>query len=477
MGPGQLMKKVKKEVLIDDLLRLEAIMASPSTYQTGGVLPVKLPRSGGRSRDYPDWAYRLWNQAKSIYKGSRGVEAAFANPIRWTLIQLWQQHYAPHAEPLPDAPMKRYHWAYARERYLLDDGSYGVWSEIEQQSAAEIAVDSGLCNPDGPGSLTHPDPTCIGDADGKVVTPLFKAKPGDKVFNKKTGEVIREKRFDPDAHNYTTGGGEQRWGVKHVLMAVRGEGIHHRVIVASDAIPPTDYEVNAFMRLVGDTHHLLPGLLGWLYDKALRGSHADALMTLYRLLPLMATHAAGTDDDGKRVEREGLIQLKKITGADGVEREYPIYHRGGDVCIGDVLGNGEIRVVALTRRRTKWEGRKGAWRLYNIYDVPDELNGGSVRIRVNNTAEDRTRGFNRSEYVRAIPENDPDFERLGPQREDIESINRALDDTLWLRRAQSVGHRRQRLDLLGFAGMMNALTRFLYGQSKAPPDVVLDLAA
>jgi hypothetical protein len=34
-----------------------------------------------------------------------------------------------------------------------------------------------------------------------------------------------------------------------------------------------------------------------------------------------------------------------------------------------------------------------------------------------------------------------------------------LDDTLWLRRAHSVGHQRQTLNLLGFALMTNSLAR------------------
>jgi len=50
--------------------------------------------------------------------------------------------------------------------------------------------------------------------------------------------------------------------------------------------------------------------------------------------------------------------------------------------------------------------------------------------------------------VRVIPPTDADFVRLYPRRNDAESINRNLDDTLWLRRAHSVGHERQLLNLL-----------------------------
>ena len=55
------------------------------------------------------------------------------------------------------------------------------------------------------------------------------------------------------------------------------------------------------------------------------------------------------------------------------------------------------------------------------------------------------------------PPGDPDFTRLYRRRNDAESINRALDDTLFLRRAHSVGHERQHLNLLTYALTVNGL--------------------
>ena len=47
---------------------------------------------------------------------------------------------------------------------------------------------------------------------------------------------------------------------------------------------------------------------------------------------------------------------------------------------------------------------------------------------------------------------------LCARRGDAESVNRALEDTLYLNRAHSEGHLRQTADLLGFALMVNFLT-------------------
>ena len=64
---------------------------------------------------------------------------------------------------------------------------------------------------------------------------------------------------------------------------------------------------------------------------------------------------------------------------------------------------------------------------------------------------------------------DPDFETLYRRRNDAESINRHLDDTLWLRRAHTVGARRQLLNVITYAMGVNAMTMRLHRSGVAPP--------
>jgi hypothetical protein len=73
------------------------------------------------------------------------------------------------------------------------------------------------------------------------------------------------------------------------------------------------------------------------------------------------------------------------------------------------------------------------------------------------TDDDLARGVNRSENLRTVPPADPDYDRIYPLRSDIEACNRQLDDTLWLRRAHSVGARGQLLDLIGFGLVYNSV--------------------
>jgi hypothetical protein len=60
-------------------------------------------------------------------------------------------------------------------------------------------------------------------------------------------------------------------------------------------------------------------------------------------------------------------------------------------------------------------------------------------------------------------------EALYRRRNDAESINRAFDDTLWLRRAHSIGHERQQLKLLTHARVVNSLAWQCHAQRSTDP--------
>ncbi len=55
-----------------------------------------------------------------------------------------------------------------------------------------------------------------------------------------------------------------------------------------------------------------------------------------------------------------------------------------------------------------------------------------------------------------IAPSDPDFAALYRRRNDAESINRGIEDTLFIGRAHSLGHP-QLLNLLGYALMVNSV--------------------
>jgi hypothetical protein len=71
--------------------------------------------------------------------------------------------------------------------------------------------------------------------------------------------------------------------------------------------------------------------------------------------------------------------------------------------------------------------------------------------------------------VRPIPPSNPFFPHLYGRRNDAESINRGVVDSLYLGRAHSVGHQRQHANLLGYALMVNSLSLFLHGRRVSSP--------
>jgi hypothetical protein len=73
-------------------------------------------------------------------------------------------------------------------------------------------------DPRGEGSWTHPHLDRTLHSDGKVVTPLYRAKPSETRVDRHTGE-IHILRADADAGLHFEGDGEAAWGTKFVLVA------------------------------------------------------------------------------------------------------------------------------------------------------------------------------------------------------------------------------------------------------------------
>ncbi len=213
-----------------------------------------------------------------------------------------------------------------------------------------------------------------------------------------------------------------------------------------------------------------------IYDTALRGVHHQRLLRDLGWLPVnrvTAEKAAKTRKPRRaghrRVEKSAHIEDRAITLAAGTNKTISLFSRGGAVGIGTLADTGERLFTELPRVRTHRNADKSGYRWYNDYRLPDHLGGGTITIRLHGNADDQGRRFNRTENVRPIPPTDPDFARLYRLRNDAESINRALDDTLWLRRAHSIGHERQHLNLLTHALVVNSVALHRHRQRSSDP--------
>ena len=205
----------------------------------------------------------------------------------------------------------------------------------------------------------------------------------------------------------------------------------------------------AFTRLA----HLVEGAHGVVYDTALRGVHHQILLRDLGLLSINRVAAAVANPktarrSERRVEKSAYIEDKTITIADR-EITLALYARGGAVGIGELTETGDLTFTELPRIRThRNRDKNGKYRWYNDYQLPDRYDTQTITVRLHGNTADERRKFNRTENVRPIPPTDPDFARLYPRRNDSESINRNLEDTLWLGRAHSIGHARQHLTSL-----------------------------
>jgi hypothetical protein len=155
---------------------------------------------------------------------------------------------------------------------------------LHRRLAVDQARELGLLDPEGSGSFTHPDLSRLLYADGKVLTPLYRAKPGEMAVDRTTGEV-RRLRAEQDASLHVEGDGELAWGTKFVMVAVRTNDERGRIILDLEWVPRSGAEAETAMRCFRRITPLVPGAPGVIYDTALRGVHHQILLRELGLVP------------------------------------------------------------------------------------------------------------------------------------------------------------------------------------------------
>lgn len=465
------MKRRRQATGVSTLEQLEALVDNPAVYALAELIPDQEPAVGGRPRHYPAYAVILWLALITVYRSSRRVETELSHPDTWGhLRRLVERRFPDQPEMwLPEKPMRSHNYRYFRDRYL--EPRRGGMKEVFREFAARQAQELGLCREDGRGSLTHPSLSRMPYADGKVVTPLYKAKRGKKRVDPVTGET-RRVRADPDAQLHVTGGGFPAYGNKFVLVACRGTAPHARVVLDVEHVASTGAEAAVAIECFRRVRPFLPGAQGVLYDGAFRGVHLQELLHDLGLLPVVpVTPATGGHTTGEpAVHRTVRVGEVDVTGEDEVVRTHQLYSQAGTLGLGELNESGDVVFVPLVRRKVvQRRNADKTWRWYGEYALPAEAGGGEVRVRLDATDHDREVGFNRTEHVRPIPPGDADYAHLYPRRNDIESINRTVDDSMWLGRAHSVGAARQELDMIGFALAKNSVALHRHRRTSAPP--------
>lgn len=429
------------------------------------------PARGGRPRAYPLVCAVIWDGLVSVFGSSRQVEVELTctDSGWWTLIR---SHAVGRGIEMTATPMRRHHYTYLRDRYLTGDDQLEVLTAVFNRHAAHQAVQIGLCDPDGPGSLTHPSPDRVVAGDGKVLTPRYKTHPRNRRHvNQRTGEITYRK-VDPDAGNHVTGGGDHAFGVKYVITSTRGDARNQRIILDiahSPSVKGTGGEAATAIDALDRVLPLLPGTQCVVYDGALRGIHLRHLITRHGIIPIAKVHkaAGGELADHHLPWAPGNTSVPSTT-------PFQLHTVNGAPHARTLAVDGSPILHPLTRTKLARRSDKDRWRLYGEYRLPDHLGGTTIRLRLDQTAEDRLTGYNREEHLRPIPPDDPDHPGLYGRRNDTESGNRLLDDSMLRERAHTVGRHRQLLNLLTWAAGRNAIAVHHHaGQpsTAAPPGI------
>jgi hypothetical protein len=412
----------------------------------------------------------------SVYGSARRIEVELAHPIIWNHIRTTIRQRFPDDpdRQLPAQPMKRYHYLYGRTAWLTRPEVLAELRTVHRRTAAAQAQAIGLLDPKGPGSWTKPDLSRLIHADGKVVTPLFKAHPGDTKLDKETGE-LRPLRAEADAALHFEGTGETAWGTKRVIAACRSEDVHGRIILGVEWVPKAGGEGKVAVETFEALAPHCPGAQGVIYDTALRGVHHQTLLRDLGWLSINRVAAAKADTkgkarrgDGQRVEKSTHIEDRTITTPTG-ELTISLFAQGGAVGISVLIDTGKRAFVTLERVRTHRNTNKSGHRWYNDYPLPEQYGGGTIMVRLHGTDEDAKRRFNRTENIRQIPQTDPDFKRLNRRRNDARVHQPSARRHPLAPPAHSVGHARQHLNLLTYALTVNRLARWRHQARQDDP--------
>jgi len=128
----------------------------------------------------------------------------------------------------------------------------------------------------------------------------------------------------------------------------------------------------------------------------------------------------------------------------------------GALSLKQLTETGEPHYEPLAVTRPQRNSNKHGFRWYGYYTLPESLGKKEVSVRHHQNADDDARDLNRTENLRPIPESSAAFARLHVLRPDAESINRGIEDSLFINRASAKGWRRQMVDLLSHARLVNA---------------------
>lgn len=451
----------------------------PELYELAKTLPAPDRSRGGAPRQYPDFLFLGFAMLAAHFGSARKAATELSHPDTWEDVRETVRTSCPdesQSELPASAPSRT--WYVKRRDALLFGHDSALEEFLDSFRAKAISLHGSMRANNGEvrGSLTHPKRSDLIEADGKVLAAPYKAPRGTTRRVTVTDPVTsvtrieeRPVRFDPDAREHTNGAGKVVRGNKFLFLSGRGERLHERVIIDVAHVPDIKGHNNSECDIATEAI-IRAGKAGVdatavVTDGVLRGTHIHRIQRETKLFAINPVQAHRIDNTTKtRIEKEGPIGLQAVRFPDGRTADVELWYRCGRVCQRVINADGDPCLVPLDRctvRRRR--NADGTYRLYVDFEVPHPTGGDPGCITVNMAVD--------PENVRVIPPDDPDYKTLYGRRQDTESINSCLDDHHHLRRARSVGARRQLFDLLAFAMRVNCITYSMYLAGEPPSEV------
>jgi hypothetical protein len=434
---------------------------------------------GGRPRKHPTWVMVLFGACISIFGSASATSRNLADPAVWNLVCERARPNLPDGAALPARGPTRDQWQYFTRR--LEDHQE-QFQEMFEELACLRARQVGLADP-STARISRPDREHTLGIDGKVFSSPQGTLATDPV-DRRTGE-IRAARTDPARGMHREGGcSDAVWGAKYAIESVRSSIQGLRITTGVQCIHADGRgEVGAFVDLVVRCARSLPGLTAVVADGAMRGASITAIQT--------ATGIPVVSPPRRRSQKRGGIKIgdtyyaarplppsKARTKAFACCGGHDLWAAGGGIHEKVTTVDGTHAWLPVPRGQIRREQRAdGTWAIYAEHRLPCSSTDATHTWHesLTPTADDARADFNRAEYLRALPRDDPDHARVYGMRADTESLHAQLEYAFHKQRLPAWGEHRQTLVITFAAVAQNAWALHVWNREVArqhpPPDL------
>lgn len=467
--------------------QLKAAAADPDLHRLAARLDELTATEhdlGGRPRMFPTWLLLVYGVCIHICGSSLQAQGNLADPDVLAIVYKAASPLLPDGSAVPARGPERHHWDYFLKARMAPHRAKLI--ETFSRNAAELARDMGLADPDT-ASHSNLDRSHVVLIDGKVLTSPqgWRETKFEKGSTKPRIEP-KARRSDPARSQHGEAGGRLPYGVKYGIPAMRSPLPNCRVVLGLAEIRDGDGrgEGGPFTDLALDIAARLPGVAAFITDGALRGEHIDAIQrgtgasVVNRPPRLKAEKGAikvGDSHHRARVVPESKARTNAFRNCDG----HDLLAAGGRLFERVRAVDGSDTFHDVRRVRNKRDRlTDGSYRIYALHELPC-TDTGEIHTwwePLTKTDHDTAVKFNRAEYLRVLPIDDPEFARVYGYRNDIESLNNQLEHGFHKQRIPAWGEPNQTCVLLLALLGQNAYARQAwareveYQAGESPPD-------